>query len=159
MVLNGEKSQWSPVTSGIPQGSVLGPVLFLLYIKDLPDVVNNLVKLFANNTKLYAVVNNEQDQRSLQNDIDSLMEWSDTWIVKFNKQKCKHLHLGRDTNRSYQIAGENIWKTTEEKDLGITIDKQLKFQTHTGIQVRKANQILGIIIRSFTFIDEEMFLV
>ena len=59
MVLNGEESQWSPVTSGIPQNSVLGPVLFLLYINDLPDVVNNLVKLFADDTKHYAVVNKD----------------------------------------------------------------------------------------------------
>ena len=157
VVLNGEESQWSPVTSGIPQGSVLGPVLFLLYINDLPDVVNNLVKLFADDTKLYAVVNNEDDQTSLQNDIDSLIEWSDTWLLKFNRSKCKHLHLGRDTDSSYKIAGEIISKTTEEKDLGITIDKQLKFQAHIGIQVKKANQILGIIRRSFTYIDEEMF--
>jgi hypothetical protein len=70
------------VTSGIPQGSVLGPILFTIYINDLPDVVQNIVKLFADDTKLYAVVNEEKQQISLQNDIDSLLKWSDRWLLK-----------------------------------------------------------------------------
>ena len=73
MVINGTGSEWTKVTSGIPQGSVLGPILFTIYINDLPDVVQNITKLFADDTKLYAVVNNEEDQFNLQNDVDKKM--------------------------------------------------------------------------------------
>ena len=76
VVLNGEESDWTNVTSGIPQGSVLGPILFLIYINDLPDVVNNIVKLFADDTKIYAKVNTKEQEENLQSDIDNLMEWS-----------------------------------------------------------------------------------
>ena len=157
VVLNGEESDWTNVTSGIPQGSVLGPILFLIYINDLPDVVNSIVKLFADDTKIYANVNTIENQERLQEDINNLMEWSDSWQLKFNKSKCKHLHLGRNTDTTYKIEGENIEKITEEKDLGVTIDSQLKFQKHIGIQVQKANKILGLIRRSFSYLDEEMF--
>ena len=158
VVLNGEESEWSSVTSGIPQGSVLGPILFLLYINDLPDVVKSIVKIFADDTKIYARVNNDEEHKILQEDLDNLMKWSDDWLLKFNKSKCKHLHIGRDTNKTYTIDGENINLTTEEKDLGVTVDHQLKFQKHIGEQVKKANQKLGIIHRSFSYMDEEMFL-
>ena len=157
VVLNGEESDWTNVTSGIPQGSVLGPILFLIYINDLPDVVNSIVKLFADDTKIYANVNTIENQERLQEDINNLMEWSNSWQLKFNKSKCKHLHLGRNTDTTYKIEGENIEKITEEKDLGVTIDSQLKFQKHIGIQVQKANKILGLIRRSFSYLDEEMF--
>jgi hypothetical protein len=82
------------VTSGIPQGSVL----FKIYINDLPDVVQNIAKLFADDTKLYAVVNKEEEQHSLQNDINNLVHWSDKWLLKFNKSKYKHVHIGHATN-------------------------------------------------------------
>jgi hypothetical protein len=80
VVINGTGSNWISVTSGIPQGSVLGPILFTIYINDLPDGVQNIVKHFADDTKLYAVVNEEKQQISLQNDIDSLLKWSDRWL-------------------------------------------------------------------------------
>ena len=63
------------------------------------------------------------------------MKWSDDWLLKFNKSKCKHLHIGRDTNKTYTINGENINLTTEEKDIGVIVDHQLKFQKHAGEQV------------------------
>jgi hypothetical protein len=78
------------VTSGIPQGNVLVPILFTIYINDLPDVVQNIAKLFADDTKLYAVLNKEEEQHSLQNDINNLVHWSDKWLLKFIKSKCKH---------------------------------------------------------------------
>ena len=159
VVLNGSNSKWSPVTSGIPQGSVLGPVLFTIYINDLPDLVQNMAKLFADDTKLYAIVNDIEEQTRLQEDIDKLLDWSQKWLLTFNKSKCKHVHFGPETNSSYNMAGDEITKSTEEKDLGITIDNKLKFQQHISIQVKKANQKLGIIYRSFSHMDKEMFLV
>ncbi|KAK3101483.1 hypothetical protein FSP39_003928 [Pinctada imbricata] len=158
VVLNDTHSDWGDVTSGIPQGSVLGPILFLIYINDLPDVVHNIAKLFADDTKLYSVVNNSNQQFTLQEDINKLTDWSNEWLLKFNIDKCKHLHLGRQTNYTYTMAGKEITKINNEKDLGIIIDNELKFQTHICTQVKKANQILGLIKRSFSYLDEEMFL-
>jgi hypothetical protein len=79
VVLNGQSSSWTEVISGIPQGSVLGLILFTIYINDLPDALENMIKLFAYDTKVFATVNNEEDKNSLQGDIDKLMNWSDTW--------------------------------------------------------------------------------
>ena len=158
VILNGKESQWQTVTSGIPQGSVLGPTLFLIYINDLPDVVENVVKLFADDTKIYSVVNNEHQQLRLQEDLDSLMNWSDTWLLRFNSSKCKHLHMGRETDTSYNIGDTEIERISHEKDLGVIVDQQLKFQHHISLSVKKANRKLGLIRRSFTHMDKDMFL-
>jgi hypothetical protein len=83
------------VTSGIPQGSVLVPILFTIYINDLPDVVYNMAKIFADDIKLYAIVNNDEERASLQNDIDRLVQWSKDWLLKFKTSKCKHVHFGQ----------------------------------------------------------------
>ena len=158
VILNGKESQWQTVTSGIPQGSVLGPTLFLIYINDLPDVVENVVKLFADDTKIYSVVNNEYQQLKLQEDLDSLMNWSDTWLLRFNSSKCKHLDMGREADTSYSIGDTEIQRISHEKDLGVIVDPQLKFQHHISSSVKKANRKLGLIRRSFTHMDKEMFL-
>ena len=137
------------MTSGIPQGSVLGPILFTIYINDLPDV---------DDTKLYAAVNNANDEIKLQGDIDRSMQLSKEWLLTFNKSKCKHVHFGPPNNASrYQMGGDIITQSTEEKDLGITIDEKLKSQIHINNQTKKANQRLGMIKRSFTYMDKNMF--
>ena len=147
------------MTSGIPQGSVLVPILFTIYINDLPDVVQNVAKLFADDTKLYAAVNNTNDEIKLQGDIyiDRLMQWSKEWLLTFNKSKCKHVHFGPPNNARYQMGGDIITHSTEEKDLGITLDEKLKFQIHINNQIKKANQRLVMIKRSFTYMDKNMF--
>ena len=157
VVINDAESKWAGVTSGIPQGSVLGPILFLIYINDLPDVVHNIVKLFADDTKLYSVVKNMNDQISLQSDINNLLEWSDTWLLSFNTDKCKYLRIGGQTDTRYKMGDKEITFTNQEKDLGILVDNELKFQLHINTQVKKANQIVGLIKRSFSYLDEEMF--
>ena len=118
-----------------------------------------MIKLFADDTKVYATVNNTDERDSLQSDIDRLMNWSDTWLLKFNKLKCKHTHLGPETGTSYSMLDDTIELSNEEKDLGITIDSKLNFQQHINIQVKKANKKLGIINRTFNYMDKEMFLV
>ena len=94
VVLNGKHSDWVYVTSGIPQGSVLGPTLFTIYINDLPDSINSLTRLFADDTKLFSTVNNIDDHNSLQNDLNSLVKWSERWLLKFKENKCKHARFG-----------------------------------------------------------------
>ena len=103
VVLNGEESSWATVSSGIPQGSVLGPTLFLIYINDLPEVVDSVIKLFADDTKLYNRVNTVTDMEYLQKDLDNLVKWSADWQLRFNSSKCHHLHIGRETGFIYTM--------------------------------------------------------
>ena len=129
------------VPSRIPQGNVLGPTLFIIYINDLPDKISSFVKLFANDTTLYSVVNNKTDEDILQKDLDLLIDWSDKWLLKFNKTKCKHLHFGNNQVKKYKLGNLEISQTENEKDLGIIIDNSLKFQNHINAQAKKANTV------------------
>ena len=151
-------------TSGIPQGSVLGPILFLIYINDLPEIVNSAVKLFADDTKVYREIASNEDCDILQQDLNNLSRWTDTWLLRFNAAKCKSMHLGRkNIQHKYYIKEED--KTIEveqisiEKDVGVTFDNDLKFSEHIAICVKKANQKLGLIRRSFEYIDKDMHLI
>ena len=89
--INGEKSQWQPVTSGIPQGSVLRPLLFLIYINDLPKHVNSTIYMYADDTQIYREIREKHDQEILQKDLHSLQAWSDEWLLKFHPNRCYSL--------------------------------------------------------------------
>ena len=161
--VDGSSSEWADVTSGIPQGSVLGPLLFLRYINDLPDIVHSFIKLFADDAKLYAVVNTARDTTVVQNDLGSLDNWSEIWQINFNYDKCTHMHLGKDQKFSMYSMRQNgapviINQVTEQKDLGVTIDNKLKFVPHIQAMVKKANRNLGIIKRTFSYLDKTVFL-
>jgi hypothetical protein len=161
--VNGSKSTWQDVISGVPQGSVLGPVLFAVYINDLPRLASSTIKLFADDTKLYRRINNHQDSEKLQQDINQLEKWSKEWLLKFHPNKCKVLRLGRKPSTfAYTMTDNNGEKitledTSMEKDLGVKIDNKLKFDEHIQSAAAKANQIVGLIRRSFTFIDVKTF--
>ena len=95
VVVNGSPSTWSSVKSGIPQGSILGPLLFILFINDLPDGMLNDCKMFADDTKLYG-----KPGVSLQDDLDKAVEWAKTWQMKFNAGKCTVLHMGKNNPKN-----------------------------------------------------------
>jgi hypothetical protein len=161
--LNGASSSWKKVTSGIPQGSVLGPVLFIIYINDLPDRVSSITSLFADDTKIYRSINSNVECQRLQADLDKLVEWSETWQLGFNVAKCKVLHYGlKNPNHSYIMGRGNyvqpIQEVVEEKDLGVTFDTALKFRKHIANICNKANQIVGVIRRTFKFLDTTTFI-
>ena len=82
------------VPSGIPQGSVLGPLLLVIFINDLPDVVSSDIYLFADDTKISRPIMTEEDEQRLQRDLDKLTDWSETWLPKYHPDKCKHMHIG-----------------------------------------------------------------
>ena len=94
VVLNGKKSNSIPVKSGVPQGSVLGPILFTMFVNDLRSVVSSPMYMFADDTKIFRVIRTSEDYSLLQHDLDLLYEWSIHWQLKFNILKCKHMHLG-----------------------------------------------------------------
>ena len=95
VVVKGVCSEWRRVWSGVPQGSVLGPTLFLVYINDLLSGLNSEGKLFADDVKLYRKVMCPEDRENLQDDLCKLAEWSDKWMLEFNKEKCKVMHIGK----------------------------------------------------------------
>ena len=85
--INGETSKWHDVTSGIPQGSVLGPIMFVIFINDLPDIVDSTVYLFADDTKIFNVIREPTNKDTLQRDLQKLTEWSNTWLLRFHPGK------------------------------------------------------------------------
>ena len=161
VAINGERSTKIPVTSGVPQGSVLGPTLFIYFINDLPQVAGSSLKIFADDTKAYVPLKDESDSHKLQETIDSLVEWSEKWLLKFNNSKCKVLHLGKN-NPCYQytIHEESMVSylavTTCEKDLGVHIDPFLNFNEHVNYIVNKSRSLSGLIMRVITFKTPEI---
>ena len=100
--INGANSTWKPVvTSDIPQGSVLGPILLVLYTNDLPSNILSDVYMFADDTKIVKIIKSPEDQEILQNYLDTLCVWSDKWLLKFHPEKCKVMHLGKAENTVY----------------------------------------------------------
>ena len=111
VVVDGEVSSWKSVLSGVPQGSVLGPILFLVYINDLEEgVIGNILK-FADDTKLFTKTKKIGDKQNLQDDIDKFVTWSEKWLMLFNFGKCKCLHIGLgNTSMNYEMGGTILKK-------------------------------------------------
>ena len=152
-MIQGSKSAWAPVTSGISQGSVLGPTLFTIFVNDMPAQVTNSIKLFADDTKLNCRM--PDGGASLQVDIDALVKWSEKWLLPFNVSKCRVMHIGsHNPEQLYTLNGAPVEAVAEERDLGVVIDRQLKFHTQTAAAVSKASQMLAVVRRSFANIDE-----
>ena len=152
VVVDGEVSNWKSVLSGVPQGSVLGPILFLIYINDLDDSITSNILKFADETKLFRKVNTDGDKQHLQNDLDRLVKWSEKWQMLFNFGKCKCLHTGHgNLNVNYKMGDTALGTTVKEKDLGVTISADMKVSEQCGIAASKGNQILGLIRRNITY--------
>ena len=117
--VRGSWSGWRRVLSGIPHGSVLGPVLFLVFIDDLEEGVISGVLKFADDTKIFRRVDFDEDREALQRDLDKLVHWSEVWQMKFNVDKCKVMHMGRgNLGGSYVMNGGTLGVVSEERDLG-----------------------------------------
>jgi len=162
VLVNGHSSRWADVLSGVPQGSVLGPLLFLLFVNDLPDWVCNSIRMFADDTKIWATIKKQEDSVSLQKDLDRLVDWSNLWLLKFNPAKCKVMHIAHNFKTSYNILGQNsqsseIAETVEERDLGIYASANMKVSAQCTKAAAKAMQVLGMIKRHFKHIDREEF--
>ena len=167
VVIRGAASRPFEVTSGVPQGSVLGPILFLIFINDLPLEVISHVSLFADDSKLFTKIvaegnkgrDNHNGTEALQRDLDSVREWALKWKMEFNVEKCKIMHLGStNPKHTYTMGGTNLSVTSEEKDLGVLIDDKLNFRSHIKGIVGKANRVLGLIKIGFECLDKDMFL-
>ena len=155
MSVNGQESERVAVTSGVPQGSVLGPTLFIYYINDLPEVTESGSKIFADDTKGFNPIKSDEDHIKQQECIDSFVEWSVKWLLGFNTGKCNMMHLGKNNPKhTYTIKnGDEICElsvTTCEKDLGVYIDPLLDFNEHISKTLKKARSVAGMILRHIT---------
>jgi len=160
-VLNGSFSEWCEVLSGVPQGSVLGPLAFIIFINDL-DAETSLISImnkFADDTKLGHKVNNDTDKEVLQNALDNLCMWSDRWCMEFNVKKCKVMHLGKkNKDYEYYMKGSVLSSVNQERDIGVLVESSLKPSLQCAEASRKASVVLGQITRAFLYRDRFIFL-
>jgi ribonuclease P/MRP protein subunit RPP40 len=107
--LTGSSSVWANLSSGVPQGSVLGPLLFLIYINDIDNGVASKILKFADDTKLYRQVGTSEDIANLRNDLRKLVGWSKEWLMLFNVEKCKVMHIGFGNGKAgYKMDGVQL---------------------------------------------------
>ena len=151
LVVDGEVSSWKSVLSGVPQCSVQGPILFWVYINDLEEGVTCKIFKFADDIKLFRKTKEIVDNQKLQDDIDKLVRWSEKWQMLFNFGKCKCLHTwSGNTGTNYEMGGTILSKTMQEKELGVTMNANMKVSEQCRIAASKGNQVLGIIRRNIT---------
>ena len=150
--IQGEFSSIKDILSGIPQGSVLGPLLFILFINHLPDCLKSSVQIFADDLKLIA---NLSDKTVIDNDLKSLEDWERKWLLEFNSEKCKVLHI--DLN-DYVLNGKQLKKTEQEKDLGVLTSGTLLWNDQIESCISKANQMLCWISRNLIIREKSLML-
>ena len=151
VVIDGQSSEWVPVTSGVPQGTVLGPLLFLTFINDLPAGITSKLRLFADDCLMYRSINNTSDSIKLQEDLDRLHKWSLDWQMLFNTDKC---HLMRFTRRrniidsQYHLGDDQLTSVSEYPYLGLTFSTDMSWQKQIDKMTTKANRMLGLLRRN-----------
>jgi len=141
----------------------LGPLLFLIFVQDLPDWIKNSIMMFADDTKIWRAIAKQEDAESLQQDLRRLGEWSEQWLLKFNPAKCKVMHIGHELPTKYIMKDGDgdktieLESTVEEKDLGVTTSRDLKSHEQCVQAAKKAQSVLGMIKRHLKVIDKEDF--
>ena len=151
VVIDCEESESIPVTSGVPQGSVLGPILFLIYINDLPNEVCSQVRLFADDTALYLTLESENDSSTLQNDLKILSAWETRWDMGVNPSKCQVVHVTgskKPVKRDYILHRQALESVTSARYLGVDISSSLSWNPHVNRITGNANRTLGFVRRN-----------
>ena len=155
-------SEWTKVLSGVPQGSVLGPLLFIIYINDLEESCSSEsdLALFADDTKLHKYVRSESDSVLLQEDLNNIYKWVNDWLLSLNIDKCKVVSFGRKVinKYKYKIDDHILDNVDEIKDLGVIFDSKLKFAVHISDKINKAFSVLGVINRNFKYMTMDTFI-
>ena len=158
-VIKDKMSSWAEVTSGVPQGSVLAPIMFLTYVNDMMDGVRSYASMFADDTKIMRQIKSLEDCVTMQEDLDKIFEWSKEWEMEFNTKKCKVLKIGkgiRRPNLNYRMGTEEIVNTREEKDLGVTVQDNLAPERHINRIAGETYKLLRNIRAAFNYLDENM---
>jgi hypothetical protein len=165
VVINGSVSNQLPVYSGVPQGSILGPLLFILFIDDISEAISEGTELvlYADDTKIWREILSDNDQKILQNDIDSLYKWSVENMMQFHQDKCKVVRItNKFTNFDlpfyefwYTLNGKVLDYVISEKDLGVIINSKLSWVEHCASIISKANNQLGLVRRTCYFMNDK----
>ena len=155
MIVDGHESSSRPVLSGVPQGTVMGPLLFLIYINDIHKGLDAATKfrLFADDSLLYRTIKTPEDAKILQSDLNKLQEWEKTWRMEFHPKKCQVLKITNKRNKlntSYSIHNIVLEETNSIKYLGVTLDNKLNWNTHIDNICKKANTTLGFLKRNIS---------
>ena len=151
VVVEGEEWDSVPVTSGVPQGSVLGPILFLVYINDLPDDIVSQVRLFADATAIYLTLENKSDSDKLQRDLDRLQTWEARWDMEFNPSKCQVVRVTSSRNplqTQYILHGQVLEAVSSARYMGVDISSNLSWNTQVDRITANANRSLRFIKRN-----------
>ena len=159
VVVEGETSTSIPVESGVPQGSVLGPSLFLFYINDMPQEIQSTVRLFADDTIAYVTISSDADSANLQKDLDKLAVWETKWLMKFHPDKCNVLTISKKrtpAKYSYTLHGHNLEHVTAAKYLGCTIASDLKWGKHISNICSKANNTISFLKRNLNISNKSI---
>ena len=174
VTLGNASSDWCNVQSGVPQGSVIGPLLFIIFINDLPDLIHHKCKLFADDTKIIASLKSDQDRINLQADINSCVAWAALWKMSFNASKCKVMTFKKrsnnilntafifDSDSNYTMCNDYgdvqiLEETSVERDLGILLDNRLNWSHQIDSSISKAYKTLGMLRRSFKYWTPDTF--
>ena len=152
--VEGEKSRETSVDSGVPQGTVLGPIMFLCHINDLPDCVNSSVRLFADDCLLYRTIKKEKDHQTLQTDLNNLEQWANDWGMRFNAKKCYIMSINQKTSKFYELNNHILQEVKDNPYLGLQISNDLKWGIHINNVCNKANATLGFIRRNLRNVPE-----
>ena len=157
VVVDGEVSSWKSVLSGVPQWSVLGPILFLVYIDDLEERVTGNILKCADDPKLFRKTKEIGDTQKLQDDIDKLVRWSQKRQMLFSFGKCKCLPTGPgNTGMNYEIGGTILSKTVKETYLVVSMNANMKVSEQCRIAAAKGNQVIGMIRRNITYKENSL---
>lgn len=151
VLLEGHKSGPLDVISGVPQGTVIGPLLFLAYINDLPQSTSSEARLFADDCLVYRKIKNVKDAETLQDDLNKLQEWESRWQMNFHPEKCIVIRITNKRNpliRNYQLHGHTLEAVEHGKYLGVTVKHDLQWKTHINQTVGKASRTLGFLRRN-----------
>ena len=151
VIVDNQRSHLTPVLSGVPQGTVLVPLLFLIYINDLPSCVHNKIRLYADDVLLYSYIQSQTDCTNLQQDLNSLLNWSHIWQMSLNPKKCEFLRI---TNKKYPVTSNYfidsspIKEVSHSKYLGVIIDNKLSWNPHIQHITTKATQVNPFLYRN-----------
>jgi hypothetical protein len=151
VVIDGETSKLTSVTSGVPQGTVLGPTLFLIFINDIATSISSSIRLFADDCVIYRAIKSKEDHSILQKDLQTLVKWSKTWQMQFNVDKCAIMNITNSrtiSNHDYKMEDKSLEIVKHHPYLGVELSSKLKYNHHVDNITSKASKSLGFIKRN-----------